>query len=64
MGAPGCGCVGAAPAGRIGALYTGRGPVCGMIIRGDGACGREAMGAPGRTVGACGGVPDAVGAEL
>jgi hypothetical protein len=30
---------GAAPGGGRGALYTGRGPVCGMIIRGGGATG-------------------------
>jgi hypothetical protein len=36
-------------------LYTGRGPVCGMIIRGSGAVGRVAIGIPGRTVVADGG---------
>jgi hypothetical protein len=31
--------------GRIGALYTGRGPVCGTIIRGAGGCGAAGRGA-------------------
>ena len=35
-GAPGAACP-AGAAGLIGALYTGRGPVCGMIMRGGGA---------------------------
>lgn len=34
-----------------------------MIMRGGGTCGREAIGIPGRTAGACGGVTEAVGAE-
>jgi len=43
--APACGaCVDAA--GLIGALYTGRGPVCGTIIRGGGACGRTTVSSP------------------
>jgi hypothetical protein len=46
MGTPGCTGGGA---GRSGALYTGRGPVCGTIIRGGGggAAGRAAIGADG-----------------
>jgi hypothetical protein len=38
IGAPGC--TGGAAA-RRGALYTGRGPVCGTIIRGAGGCGAD-----------------------
>jgi hypothetical protein len=47
MGTPGC--TGGA-VGRAGALYTGRGPVCGTIMRGagvGGAAGLAAMGAGG-----------------
>jgi hypothetical protein len=47
IGTPGCTGGGA---GRSGALYTGRGPVCGTIIRGTGgggATGRAAIGAVG-----------------
>src|SRR5580700_5636241 len=43
MGTPGCTGGGA---GRRGALYTGRGPVCGTIMRGaggGGAAGRDAV---------------------
>ena len=36
-------------------MYTGRGPVCGMIMRGSGGVGRVAIGIPGRTVVADGG---------
>ena len=45
----------AGAAGRKGALYTGRGPVCGTIIRGGGA-GDGALGATGLAamVGGCG----------
>jgi len=47
IGTPGCTGGGA---GRTGALYTGRGPVCGTIMRGAGGCGiagRTAIGAAG-----------------
>ena len=47
IGTPGCTGGGA---GRRGALYTGRGPVCGTIMRGAGGCaaaGRAATGATG-----------------
>ncbi len=57
MGAPGEADVPAGGAGRKGALYTGRGPVCGTIIRGGGATGGAgALGATGLAamVGACG----------
>ena len=37
-GRPGAGRIGA-PGGGTGALYTGRGPVCGMIMRGCGVAG-------------------------
>ena len=56
-GAPGVTEVPAGGAGRKGALYTGRGPVCGTIIRGGGATGVcGAVGAAGRAamMGACG----------
>jgi hypothetical protein len=45
MGTPGC-TVGVA-AGRAGAWYTGRGPVCGTIMRGGGAGGALGRGAIG-----------------
>jgi len=46
VGGPGAGRIGAAAAGgRIGALYTGRGPVCGTIMRGAGAAGGGGGGA-------------------
>ena len=56
---------GAVGAGRGGALYTGRGPVCGTIMRGKGVvgaggrvaigvCGRGAIGDGGAIVGAAG----------
>jgi len=38
IGAPACAVGGAG--GLIGALYTGRGPVCGTITRGKGVCAR------------------------
>jgi len=41
IGTPGCAGGGA---GRTGALYTGRGPVCGTIMRGGGADGRGGAG--------------------
>src|SRR5258706_3366912 len=50
IGTPGCTGGGA---GRRGALYTGRGPVCGTIMRGGGgggAAGRAAMVVPGGTL--------------
>jgi hypothetical protein len=51
IGTPGCTGGGA---GRSGALYTGRGPVCGTIMRGSGGAGLE--GAMGRAaIGAAGG---------
>src|SRR5580704_13299989 len=37
-------------AGLIGALYTGRGPVCGTIKRGRGTCGEGALGVAGLAV--------------
>ena len=54
VGAPGVAIVPAGAAGRKGALYTGRGPVCGTIIRGGGA-GGGALGATGLAamVGGC-----------
>ncbi len=60
-GAPAC-TVGGGGAGRGGgALYTGRGPVCGTIMRGAGVCGAAATGgAAGRGVlGATGAAGDA-----
>jgi hypothetical protein len=58
IGAPGC--TGGAAA-RRGALYTGRGPVCGTIMRGVGGCeadGRVATGAAGGAFAeATGGIP-------
>jgi hypothetical protein len=56
-GAPSVAIVPAGAAGRKGALYTGRGPVCGTIIRGGGAvAGGGALGATGLAVmvGGCG----------
>jgi hypothetical protein len=47
-----------------GALYTGRGPVCGTIMRGAGGCGGPVtIGGVGRggTAGACGAVDAATG---
>jgi hypothetical protein len=60
MGCPGTGRPGAgreatfaveAPGAGTGALYTGRGPVCGMIMRGGGA--RGAAGLAGAATGIC-----------
>jgi hypothetical protein len=46
MGTPGCTGGGV---GRTGALYTGRGPVCGTIMRGAGGPGAAGLGATGAT---------------
>ena len=58
-GRPGTGRAGAPAwavgAGRGGALYTGRGPVCGMIMRGDGDCAIGAAGFAAIGAGGCGG---------
>jgi hypothetical protein len=71
-GRPGAGRIGA-PGTGTGALYTGRGPVCGMIMRGSGVVGTGGRGgavgtcAPCRLTpcGACvGGVALAAGTEL
>ena len=62
-GAPAC-ATGAAGRGG-GALYTGRGPVCGTIIRGAGVCGAAAAGGgAGRAIAVAAGGAGAAGAEI
>ncbi|MGA6981289.1 MAG: hypothetical protein WBZ11_07045, partial [Candidatus Sulfotelmatobacter sp.] len=70
IGTPGC-TGGGVGAGRTGALYTGRGPVCGTIMRGGGVAGAMglggttvAAGAPAETTGRAGGGTDVAGGRI